>query len=51
MSDEIVELLKSKHVYYIDDPKVRDQIRNITFPNGFGKLNGDVVGRGRPHPG
>ena len=44
MSDEIVELLKSKHVYYIDDPKVRDQIRNITFPNGFGKLNGDVVG-------
>lgn len=21
-----------------------DQIRNVCFPNGFGKLNGDVVG-------
>ena len=44
MTKDIVELLKEKHVYYIDDPKVRDHIREVTFPNGFGKLNGDIVG-------
>ena len=44
MTADIVKLLKEKHVHYIDDPKVVDQIRNVCFPNGFGKLNGDVVG-------
>lgn len=45
MTAEIVELLKQKNVYYIDDPAIRDRIREVTFPNGFGKLNGDVVGK------
>lgn len=44
MTADILKLLKEKHVHYIDDPKVVDQIRNVCFPNGFGKLNGDVVG-------
>lgn len=44
MMGEIVDLLKEKNVYYVDDPATVDQIRNVCFPNGFGKLNGDIVG-------
>lgn len=51
MTADILKLLKEKHVHYIDDPKVVDQIRNVCFPNGFGKLNGDVVGVDRADPG
>lgn len=45
MTADIVKLLKEKNVYYVDDPATVDHIREVCFPNGFGKLNGDIVGK------
>lgn len=45
VSAKVVDIMKSKNIYYIDDPETRDHIRDVIFPNGFGKLNGDIVGQ------
>ena len=42
---EILDLLKQKNVYWVDDPKTVAHIREVCFPNGFGKLNGAIVGQ------
>lgn len=46
ISGKIVDLLKQKHVYYIDNDKERDMCREALFPNGYGKINGKPVGQG-----
>ncbi len=45
ITDQIVEKLKEHHVYYVDDPAIRDQIRQNVFPDGFGKIRKDLVGQ------
>jgi len=45
ISSKIVDLLKEKKVYYIDNEEERDKVRQTLFPNGFGKINGEPVGQ------
>lgn len=44
ISGKVVEELKKNHVFYTDDPQIRDKFRQLLFPNGYGKLGGDAVG-------
>lgn len=43
-SAKLVEELKKKKVYYIDNDKERDLCREAMFPNGYGAINGKIVG-------
>jgi succinate-semialdehyde dehydrogenase len=46
ISQKVVDIMKAQKVFYIDDPATRDKIRAFLFPEGFGKINGDPVGKG-----
>lgn len=45
ISDRAVEWMKKEKVYYVDDPMIRDQFRQLLFPNGFGAINGKPIGQ------
>ncbi len=45
ISDKVVNLMKEQKVYYIDNDEERDKLRELMFPNGFGKINGKPVGQ------
>lgn len=45
ISGKVVELLKERKVYYIDNDVERDKLRQLMFPNGFGPINGKPVGQ------
>lgn len=42
--DELVSVLRSKHVYYAEDPGEVERLRRALFPNG-GPINGKLVGQ------
>ncbi len=45
ISAKVVDIMKRKGVFYIDDPELRDRIREFVFPNGYGPINGKPVGQ------
>lgn len=45
ISKTVVDLLKDNKVFYVDDEVTRDKFRKLLFPNGFGKIGGEPVGK------
>jgi succinate-semialdehyde dehydrogenase len=45
VSQRVVDLLKKNHVFYVEDAETRDKLRDLLFPNGYGKIGGDAVGQ------
>lgn len=45
ISDTVVAELKKNHVFYVDDEETQAKFRNLLFPEGFGKIGGDAVGK------
>lgn len=45
ISKKIVDIMKENKVYYIDNDEERDKVRELLFPEGYGKINGKPVGQ------
>ena len=45
ISGKIKDLLLAKKAIYIEDAAMRDKVRELLFPNGFGAINGEPVGK------
>jgi succinate-semialdehyde dehydrogenase len=45
VSQQVVDELKKNKVFYVDDDATRDKFRKLLFPNGYGKIGGDAVGK------
>lgn len=45
VSAQVVAELKKNKVFYVDDEATRDKFRTLMFPDGYGKIGGDSVGK------
>lgn len=45
ISGKIKDILLSRNALYIEDEATRDKVRDLLFPNGFGAINGEPVGK------